>query len=275
MRTMLVRRSVLTGMALVGLLAFGAPQARAQSDVQQIKSKGVLTVGVKADYPPFGFRQPDGQIVGIEPDLARDIAKRLGVRAEFVPVLASNRIQFLQQGRIDLLIATMNDTPERAKLVDIVHPDYYASGYNLMLPKSMNVTSWDQVKGKPVCAIQGAVYNKPAAEKFSFELSAFAGQAEALTAMEQGRCVGLLYDDTAIEGQLAKSQWSGYDMPLPSQDAQPWGIAVKLGNTGLAQQVSDAIKAWEKDGTILSLETKYGLKHHSPFAQQAHDAAKG
>jgi polar amino acid transport system substrate-binding protein len=268
------RRSHLIGIALIGALGLGMVPAHAQSELAQIKSKGVLTVGVKADYPPFGFRKPDGTIVGIEPDLARDIAKKLGVKVAFVPVIASNRIQFLQQGRIDVMIATMNDTPERAKLVDIVHPDYYASGYNVMVPKALHITSWDQMKGKPACAIQGATYNKAASEKYGMPLVAFSGVAEALTAMQQGRCVAFLFDDTAIEGQILKPQWSSYDMPLPSADAEPWGIAVKTGNTALAKVISDDIRAWNKDGTILSLETKYGITHHSPFAQKAHDEAK-
>ena len=263
---------LLAAVLALGLVTAGA---HAAGELAAIKSKGVLTVGVKADYPPFGYRTPDGQIVGIEPDLARDLAKRIGVKVDFVPVEASNRIQFVQQGRIDVLIATMNDTPERAKLVDIVHPDYYASGYNVMVPKAMHATSWDQLKGKPFCAIGGATYNKAAAQKFGLQLSAFTGVAEALTAMQQGRCVGFLYDDTAIEGQLNRPQWSGYDMPLQSQDAQAWGIAVKLGATGLAQQVSDAVKSWDKGGTILALEKKYGISHPSAFAQKAHDDAGG
>lgn len=268
------RRKCLIGAAAFSLLVTVSFHAQAQNQLDQIKSKGVLTVGVKADYPPFGYRTPDGQIAGIEPDLARDITKRLGVNIELVPVNAANFMQFLQQGRVDLLISTMNDTSARQKLIDIVHPDYYASGYNVMLPKSLNITSWNQMRDKPVCASQGAFYNKAASEKYGVQLVAFSGVAEALTAMQQGRCVGFLYDDTAIEGQIAKPQWSDFDMPLPSQDAQPWGIGVKQGNTALAQQVSDAVRAWNKSGYILSLETKYGITHHSAFAQQAADAAK-
>ncbi len=271
---MAFRRSVLAGLAALGILSVVQAPAQAQSELQQIKSKGVLTVGVKADYPPFGYREPDGAITGIEPDLARDLAKRLGVKAEFVPVVASNRIQFLQQGRIDVLIATMTDTPERAKLVDFVHPDYYASGYNVMLPKSMGITSWDQMKGKPVCGVTGSYYNRQASEKFGIGLVGFTGVPEALTAMQQGRCIGLLFDDTAIIGQLGKPQWSAYDMPLPSQDAQPWGIAVKQGAAALARQVHETVVAWNKEGTIIDLESKYGIKRHSAFAEKAHKEAK-
>jgi len=270
---MIHRRSLLAGLAALALVCGLQNPVHAQDELQQIKSKGVLTVGVKADYPPFGYREPDGTINGIEPDLARDLAKRLGVKAEFVPVVASNRIQFLQQGRIDVLIATMTNTAERAKLIDFVAPDYYASGYNLMLPKAMNLTSWDQMKGKPVCDVTGSYYNRQAAEQFGVELVGFTGVTEALTAMQQGRCVGLLFDDTAIIGQIAKPQWSGYDMPLPSQDSQPWGIAVKQGASALKEQVHDAIVAWNKEGTIIQLESKYGIQRHSVFAEKAHEEA--
>jgi polar amino acid transport system substrate-binding protein len=267
------RRVILAGVATLALIGMGGGHSQAADELQQIQQKGTLTVGVKADYPPFGFRETSGDIVGIEPDLARDLAKRLGVKIAFVPVVASNRIQFLQQGRIDVMIATTTNTKERAKQVQFVSPNYYASGYNVMLPKAMKATSWDVLKDKTICAIQGSFYNRSASEKFSLHLSAFAGVAEALAALQQGRCVGFLYDDTAIEGQLLKSQWASYDMPLESQDAEPWGIAVKTGADDLAAKVHDAIEAWNKDGTILKLEKKYGIKHPSPFVVKAHDAA--
>src|SRR5581483_11981909 len=110
--------------------------------------------------------------------------------------------------------ATMTDTPERRNVVDIIQPDYYASGYNIMVPKSMNLKDWKELKDKPVCAIQGAYYNKEAAQNFGIQVVAFTGTAEALTALKQGRCVGLLYDDTSIEGDLMQPDWSSYDMPL-------------------------------------------------------------
>lgn len=242
-------------------------------ELQDIKSKGVLVVGVKADYPPFGFLSPSGQNIGIEPELAADIAKRLGVKVQYVTVVAANRIQFLQQGKIDLLIATMNDTPARAKLVDIIHPDYYASGYNVMVPNTVKLTSWSQLKGVPVCAIQGAFYNKEVAQKFGAETVAFTGVAEALTALHQGRCDAFLYDDTAIVGKLKDPAWKDYDMPLASQDAQPWGMAIKQGEPAFDAFLSETITDWNKSGYILSLETQYGIKH-SAFAEQAHDKAQ-
>jgi polar amino acid transport system substrate-binding protein len=264
---------LLAGAALaIGLFAAGTPaQANA---LDTIKQRGTLIVGVKADYPPFGFRAPSGQIEGIEPDLAADVAKSLGVKLELVPVVAANRMQFLEQGKIDLMIATMSDTPERRKVVNIVEPDYYASGYNVMLPKSLNAKSWADIKGKPVCGIQGAYYNKEAQEKDGLQVIAFTGTAEALTALKQGRCIGFLYDDTSIEGELLQSQWGSYDMPLESQDAQPWGLAVRKGEPEWADYMHNVLIKWAKDGTILDLETKYHIKH-SKFAEEMHQKYSG
>jgi polar amino acid transport system substrate-binding protein len=252
-----------------GLLWLGVSQARAD-DLATIKQRGTLIVGVKADYPPFGFRAPSGQIEGIEPALAADVAKSLGVKLDLVPVVAANRMQFLEQGKIDLMLATLTVTPEREKILDIVKPYYYAAGYNVMLPKSMNAKAWTELKDKPVCGIQGAYYNKAAAEKFGIQVIAFTGTAEALTAMKQGRCVGLLYDDTSIEGDLLQPEWSSYDMPLESQDSQPWGAAVRLGQPEWSAYMKKMLVEWAKDGTIQKLETKYHIKP-STFAAGMHE----
>jgi polar amino acid transport system substrate-binding protein len=254
-----------------GLFALGGQRANAD-DLATIRQRGTLIVGVKTDYPPFGFRSPSGKIVGIEPALAADVAKSLGVKLELVPVSAANRLQLLQQGEIDLIIATMNGTLLRRQEVEIVKPYYYAAGYNIMVPKPMNLKSWAELKGKTACGIRGAYYNYEAAMNFELHIVDFAGSAEALTALQQGRCTGLLYDDTSIEGDLLEPEWSGYDMPLESQEVQPWGIAVRKDQPEFASYMSTMVQQWTKDGTILDLETEYHMRH-SKFAQDAHQKA--
>ncbi|MBI1985957.1 MAG: transporter substrate-binding domain-containing protein, partial [Rhodospirillales bacterium] len=111
--------------ALVSLV--GATASTAQADqLQTIKSRGKIVVGVKQDYKPWGFLDPSGKIVGLEIDLAQDVANRLGVKLEMVPVVASNRMEFLAQGKIDLLVATMGDNPKRREVVGMIEPNYYA-----------------------------------------------------------------------------------------------------------------------------------------------------
>jgi polar amino acid transport system substrate-binding protein len=254
-----------------GWFALDGPRANAD-DLAAIRQRGTLVVGVKADYPPFGFRSPSGEIVGIEPALAANVAESLGVKLELVPVSASNRIQLLQQGKVDLLIATMNGTGERRLEVDIVKPAYYAAGYNIMVPRSMKLTSWAELKGKKACGIKGAYYNYEAAMNFELQVVPFAGPVEALTALKQGRCAGLLFDDTAIAGDLRQPEWSDYDMPLESQEVQPWGLAVRKDQPEWAAYMSAMVRKWAKDGTIVDLETKYRIKH-SKFVEEAHQKA--
>src|SRR5437660_9215359 len=159
-----MHKLLLTAAAAALGLALAATPAAAQT-LDKIKQRGVLVVGTKADYKPFGFRATSGAMVGFEPDLARDVAGRLGVRLELEPVVSSNRMQFLQQGKIDLMLATMNVTDERRKIVGIVDPSYYASGVNVFAVKKAALKTWDQLKGQKISGIKGAWYNKKVPDK--------------------------------------------------------------------------------------------------------------
>jgi polar amino acid transport system substrate-binding protein len=256
---------------VTGLFVLGARPASAD-DLALIKQRGTLVVGVKTDYPPFGFRTASAQIVGIEPDLAAEVARSLGVHLELVPVTATNRIPLLEQRKVDLIIATMNDTMARRSKADVVKPYYYAAGYNVMTRKSMNLKTWAELKDKTVCGVQGAYYNDEAAADFELRITAFASPSDALRALKQRHCVALLYDDVAIEGRLLQTEWSDYDMPLQSKEVQPWGVAVRAGQPEWGAYMSTMVKKWVEDGTIVNLETKYHMRHSS-FAEDAHAKA--
>src|SRR3546814_11036652 len=102
-------------------------------------------------------------------------------------------MQFLEQGKIDLMIATMTDTAERRGVVDIIDPNHYSSGTNILTKG--NFAKWEDLKGVPVCGIQGAHYNRKTSEEFGAEIVAFKGTAEALPALQQNRCPAVVSDD--------------------------------------------------------------------------------
>ncbi len=252
----------------VATLASGFAVTGASADaVDDIKKRGKLIVGVKADYAPYGFLNSDGKIVGLEPDLAQDVANVLGVDLELVPVVSSNRMQFLEQGKIDLMIATMTDRNDRREVVEIVDPNYYSSGTNVLTKG--NFAKWEDLKGAPVCGIQGAFYNRKTSEDFGAEIVAFKGTAEALTALKQNRCVAFVYDDSFIVSRLGDPDWKDWKMPLPTIDDAPWGLAVAKGEDAFAALMSGMIVKWHLSGRILELETKYGLEQ-TPFAKKMH-----
>lgn len=243
--------------------------------IDDIKAKGKLTVGVKADYKPYGFRDPSGDIIGIEPELAQDVADKLGVDLELVPVVSSNRMQFLAQGKVDLMIATMTDKPDRREVVYIIDPNYYSSGTNILAWKKVGFKTWDDLDGKPVCGIQGAFYNKQTEQNYGAKIIAFGGTAEILTALKQGSCLAFVYDDSFIVSKLGEEDWAAeFEMPLETIDDAPWGLAVQLGEEGFAKIMNEMIVGWHKSGRILELETKFGVPN-SPFAMQMNEKYKG
>lgn len=268
MRTM--TRSL--ALAVSGFLIAG--QALAADVMETIKARGTLIVGSKADYRPFGFRDPTGAIVGIEPDLAADLARRLGVKVEIVPVISSNRIEFLQQGKIDLVIATMSDTPERRKVVQAIDPPYYSDFANVLLSKKSGVTSWEGLKGKPVCATSAAWYNREVTRRYGPDLSAFDGSEKPLFALKQGSCIGYVYDQTFLQGKLLDGEWSAdHALPLAGILDTPWIMAVKPGEDAFKAYLEGVTKDWMKAGTIIALEKKWGITP-TEYSTKMHDKYK-
>jgi len=255
---------------LMVLMLALSPALAAADVMDRVQERGKLIVGVKADYRPYGYINEDGDIVGIEPDLAQDVADTLGVELELVPVVASNRMQFLKQGKIDVLIATMTDKLDRREVVNILSPDYYSSGTNIMARESSDFSSWDDLDGVPVCGIQGAFYNRKTAQEFGAEIIGFTGTSEVLNALKQGRCAAFVYDDSFLNSRLQEDAWSDYEMPLETIDDSPWGVGVKKGETRMARFMSGMIVEWHMSGRIIELEKKYGLEP-IPFTQKMHD----
>ena len=259
-----MKRTVLGALAVtVGLaLALSASQAQAQNDrFMKVLERGTLVVGVKADYKPWGFRDSDGKLIGMEIDMAQDVADALGVKLKLVPVQSSNRMQFLQQGKIDLMIATMSDKANRRKVVGIPSPNYYTSGTNVLAKKGV-VSSWADLKGKPVCGKQGAFYNKQVSQKYGAKIIAFVGNAEAKQALRDGKCVAWVYDDSSIMADLASGQYDDYEMPMATEDDNPWALAVPLEelNGIWGNFMSGMIYNWHSSGRLIELEKKWGIQ---------------
>jgi polar amino acid transport system substrate-binding protein len=258
------------GILVVGLATIGGGAKAWPDELDQIRSRGTLVVGTKADYQPFGFRDVGGTIVGFEPDLAQDIATTLGVKLELTPVNASNRIPLLIDGKVDLVIATMNDTPERRKLVDFVQPSYYASGVNVLAPRSLQLRVWQQLRTKRVCTIEGSFYVQEIKERYAPELLLFKNTGDMYDALKQGKCVSAVYDDTALIGKLQSPDWREFEMPLRSILVEPWGMAVKPGEARLEAALSDVVTRWHQTARIAALEARWGIPK-SAFADEMHE----
>ncbi|MGI9425128.1 MAG: transporter substrate-binding domain-containing protein [Hyphomicrobiaceae bacterium] len=243
--------------------ATSAIAATCTNDVwKKVMSRGKMVVGVKADYKPWGYRDSGGKIVGMEIDLAQIAADAMGVQLETVAVQSSNRMQFLEQGKIDMMIATMSDRPDRRKIVGITQPNYYTSGTNIMAPKALKFSKWEDLRGKPVCGKQGAFYNKVVTERYGVKVIAFTGNAEAKQALRDKKCVAWVYDDSSIGSDLASGNFNDFEMPLSSEDDNPWGLAVPLAEKDcvFGHFMSGLTFNLHQSGKLIELEKKWGIK---------------
>ena len=245
---------------LVFVLLAGPAAAGTLAD---IIARGEIVAGTKADYRPYGFRDKDGRIIGIEPDLAADIAARLGVKLRLEPVTPANRIQMLEERKVDLIIATMAITEERSKAVSFVSPAYYAAGIGGLAAPGSGIRSEDDLKGKAVCAVKGNVANEELQRVYvQRELVAFDTIPEAGQGLQQGRCTVFAYDDAALLAlrKHAPDTWKDYNyVEFTAIDPLPWGIALRLedGPGPLARILSKVVLDWHASGRLARLEKKW------------------
>lgn len=241
------------------VVAFGAVAAACAGTLDDIKAQGVLKVGVKADSYPYGFLDTAGAIKGAEIDLAQAIADRLHVKFEPVIVQSSNRIQFLQQGKIDMLIATMADTPERRRVIDMVMPHYSYTNTNVLALKSKHYTEWEQLRGQTVCGQQSSTFNKWVEQTYGAKTMTFPTIDEAYAALRAGNCVAFINNEEVLGIAINQPMWKDYEMPLPGQLPQHHAIGVRKGDgdSDFGKFLAASITEWMKDGTLIGFYKKW------------------
>ncbi len=260
-------KSLVLGVASAALImtsgaGFAAGHQCTNDVWNKVMKRGKMVVGVKADYKPWGYRDTSGEIVGMEIDMAKIAGDAMGVDVEIVAVQSSNRMQFLENGKIDLMIATMSDRPDRRKIVGITQPNYYTSGTNIMSPKALGLKNWEELRGKPVCGKQGAFYNKIVTDRYGAKVIAFTGNAEAKQALRDKKCIAWVYDDSSIMSDLSSGNWDDFEMPLSSEDDNPWGLAVPLAEKDciFGNFMSGLTYNLHQSGKLMELEKKWGIQ---------------
>jgi polar amino acid transport system substrate-binding protein len=184
------------------LLVLPGATASAQDKpmIDEVKARGVLHAGVKNDAPHMGFVDEKGNLAGFEIDLITDIARRLGVKLEFEPVKASNRVQLLQQKKIDLIIATVSHYRAREKVVDFTIP-YLYTPQTLLVKANSGITSMADLVGKRVGvdAGSGAVKKVPQVQPQA-TVQSFQGWPEAFFALQRGTVDAVATDNILLAG---------------------------------------------------------------------------
>jgi len=249
------RRRVITALGLGIALAptpFLAGIARAQTaaTLDEVKKRGVLRAGVRQDVPGFGIVDEKGGTVGFDIDIATELAKRLGVKIELVPVTAATRIPLLQQGRIDLIAATLTHYRERDRVIDF-SIGYFWTGQKLMVKKSSNIQSFADMAGKRAGTTVGALALKNlAAAQPKAVGQTFEGYPEAFLAMQRGLVDAVVADVIILAGLRANAPNPGdYVIVGESLGGGDYAIGVRENDSKWRDAINFALQDMWRDGT--------------------------
>lgn len=263
---LLISLMVMVSFLIVGCSSGGStPNTSADSpDIKAIKDRGVLNVGVKVDVPKFGLKDPKTEKTeGMEIDLARAIAKKIlgdETKVKTSAVTAKTRGPLLDNGELDLVIATFTITDERKLSYNFSDP-YFTDGVALMVKKASGINSLKALDGKKIGVAQSATSKKAiedAAAQDGIKVSflEFGTYPEIKTALDSGRVDCFSVDGAILNGYLDDTTIILADRYTP----QNYGVASKKANTGLAALVNETINEMKRSGEIDQLIQKWGIK---------------
>ena len=259
-----MQRRAFTGTALASVLSLGlaatlsawAPSASAQT-VADIKKKGELTVGMLVDFPPYGTMNSSNQPDGYDADVARLLAKDLGVKLNLVPVTGPNRIPFLLTNKVDLLVASLAVTPERAKQVQFSAP-YAAASIVLYGDKKASLKAPADLKGKRVGVARASTQDVAltAVAPEGTEIRRFDDDASAMQALLSGQ-VDAIGCSTTVAAQIDKRAPANAFENKFLLRQQVMGVAMRPGQAELLKTVDDFVAKNTANGELNKLYRKW------------------
>ncbi|PLT35520.1 transporter substrate-binding domain-containing protein [Bacillus sp. V5-8f] len=235
-------------------------EEKSTNALEQIKERDKFVIGVKHDTRLFGLKNPStGEVEGFDIDIAKQLAKEIlgdENKVEFKEVTSKTRIPLLNNGDIDAIVATMTITEERKKEVDFTDV-YFEAGQSLLVKKGSRIKGIaDLKKGTKVLAVKGSTSAINIREKApEAQVLEFENYAEAFTALKSKQGDALTTDDAILYGMADEDP--SYELVGGTFTEEPYGIAVKKGNTELVDALNDALKKLRDSGKYDEIHDKW------------------
>ncbi|MGA5305100.1 glutamate ABC transporter substrate-binding protein [Nucisporomicrobium flavum] len=220
--------------------------------VGKASSQKKLVVGVKADQPGLGL-QTGGTYTGFDIEIAKIIAKGLGVPEsgiEYKTTVSSNREPFIQQGQVDMVVATYTINDERKKVVNFGGP-YYVAGQDLLVAADSTITGPEALVGKKVCSVSGSTPAKRIQNDYKgVNLQQFDSYSKCVQALSNKTVDAVTTDDIILAGYAAQEQYAGkFKVVGKKFSDEPYGIGVKKTDTEGCNKINEILKTAATDGS--------------------------
>ena len=213
---------------------------------------GKIRIGIKFDQPGLGFKK-SGTYVGFDVDVAKYVAKKLGYSEDEIvwkEAPSKQREAMLQNGDVDMILATYSITDERKNAVSFAGP-YFVAGQDLLVRKDdHSINGPEDLNGKRLCSVTGSTSAATVKKKFSSEVQLMEqpGYAECATALFSGIVDAVTTDDIILAGLASASRGKLRVVGKPFTQ-EYYGVGIKKGDTALAKKINAAIAEMIKDGS--------------------------
>jgi len=249
------RRSALHAVLALGLSLGFAHVAQADA-LDSVTKAGVIKIGIFEDFPPFASLGSDMKIQGYDVDMANKLAEKLGVKAELVGISGQNRIPFLTEGKVDLLLS-IGYSDERAQVVDFTkaYAPYYIA---VMGPKDVEVKSAADLSGKSIAVNRGTLEDTEVSKVAPADanIQRFSDYAGVISAFLSGQSQLMVVGNDVGATILAKNP-----AIEPVEKfvllTSPSNMAVKKGETALGKKVDEILAGMKQDGSLNDMAVKW------------------
>ncbi|GAA1747161.1 glutamate ABC transporter substrate-binding protein [Agromyces humatus] len=261
MRIALVAAAAASALALAGCATGGggeaepteeasAPTFEAGTTMAELAEAGEITVGTKFDQPLFGLVGPDGVPVGFDVEIAKIIASELGISEDSITwteTVSANREPFIENGQVDIVVATYTINDDRKQVVDFAGPYFEAGQSILVLEDNEDIQSEEDLVGQPVCSVSGST---PAANLREIGAEVFETDtySNCLEPLRSGQVVAVSTDNVILAGLVDQNPGEFKVVGEPFTQ-EPYGIGLMKGDDEFRSFINDVLEASYEDGS--------------------------
>jgi glutamate transport system substrate-binding protein len=221
------------------------------STMAELAEAGSITVGTKFDQPLFGLVGPDGVPVGFDVEIAKIIASELGIseeNIEWVETISANREPFIQDGQVDIVVATYTINDERKEIVDFAGPYFEAGQMIMVLESNTDINGPDDLAGKTVCTVEGSTPAENIRTNYpEAELSLTGAYSDCLEPLRNGQVDALSTDNVILSGFVDQNQGEFKLVGDPFTE-EPYGIGLEKGDDEFRDFINDVLEESYEDG---------------------------
>lgn len=244
--------------SVLAMSMLGVAQTAMSDELDTILENKTIKIAMTGAYPPFNFISEENKVVGFDPAIGKEIAKRMGVEAVVVTTAWDGIIAGLLANKYDAIVGSMSITDKRKKVVDFVGP-YYRMNRAIFVKEGSSATSIADLMDGKIGATLGETHEKWAREKGGWKVKTYKGLPELLLEVDAGRVDAIIGDDIPILLAIQKQDDLALRQIKISGEsvADSAGIAIRQGNPKLLAAMQDALDAMMADGTYTQIAEKW------------------